>query len=196
MDAGPGQSSVLWADGLTNTSIGGLLSEASIQGKFKNSVPITNGLTDISVGGLLSVASLPGKPNNCDPKSVGSTSGLHPTQLISDSFDAYIAAQTNCPQVPRLSTQDSCSSILDAEETCQAFPFQKFSSSGKDVLPWNASACSGGCSQDAGSNSFKFFKAAEVCSTLFYVFYSFTENFEIFTWLKYGVGMITGLVFR
>ncbi|XP_059433568.1 TSL-kinase interacting protein 1 [Corylus avellana] len=162
MDAGPGQSSVLWADGLTNISIGGLLSEASIQGKFKNSVPITNGLTDISVGGLLSVASLQGKSNNCDPKSVGSTSGLHPSQLISDSFDAYIAAQTNCAQVPRFSTQDSRSSILDAEETCQAFPFQKFSSSEKDVLPWNASACSGGCSQDAGSNSFKFFKAAEI----------------------------------
>lgn len=162
MDAGRGQSSVLWADSLTNISIGGLLSEASIQGKFKNSDPVTDGLINISIGGLLSVASLQGKSNNCDPKSVGSTSGLQPAQLISDSFDAYIAAQTNCPQGPRLSTQDSHSSILDAEETCQAFPFQKFSSSGKDVLPWDASAFSGSCSQDAGSKSFKFSNAAEI----------------------------------
>lgn len=167
MDAGRGQSSVLWADSLTNISIGGLLSEASIQGKFKNSDPVTDGLINISIGGLLSVASLQGKSNNCDPKSVGSTSGLQPAQLISDSFDAYIAAQTNCPQGPRLSTQDSHSSILDAEETCQAFPFQKFSSSGKDVLPWDASAFSGSCSQDAGSKSFKFSNAAEVCSIFF-----------------------------
>jgi hypothetical protein len=34
---------------------------------------------------------------------------------------------------------------------------------------------------------------AQFCFT---VFYSFTVDFQIFTWLKYGVEMLTGLVFR
>ncbi|CAN0824341.1 TSL-kinase interacting protein 1 [Linum grandiflorum] len=38
-----GQSSVPWDDGMTNISIGGLLSEASLQGKLNRSDPQTNG---------------------------------------------------------------------------------------------------------------------------------------------------------
>ncbi|KAJ9170277.1 hypothetical protein P3X46_018397 [Hevea brasiliensis] len=122
MHLGMGQSSCLWDDSLTNISIGGLLSEASLQGKF----------------------------SNCDPKSDGSNAGLQPSQLISDSFDAFIMAQVNHSQAPKPPSHGSSSSILDAEDTCHAFPFQKFSSSGKD-----GSAYARTCSQDAVSKSFK-----------------------------------------
>jgi hypothetical protein len=130
MDGGLGQSSVLWADSLTNISIGGLLSEASLLGKSDTNA------------------------------------GLQPTQPISDLFDAYYTTHTNCPQGPWLSTQDSHSSILDAEETCHAFPSKKFTSSGKDVLPLSGSAFTGDCSQAVRSKSSKFPKA-QVCSILF-----------------------------
>lgn len=123
MDGGLGQSSVLWADSLTNMSIGGLLSEASLLGKSDTNA------------------------------------GLQPTQPISDLFDAYYTTHTNCPQGPWLSTQDSHSSILDAEETCHAFPSKKFTSSGKDVLPLSGSAFTGDCSQAVRSKSSKFPKA-------------------------------------
>lgn len=113
----------------------------------------------------MSEASLQGKSDNRDPNSLGSNAGLQLTQPICDSFDAYIAAQINCPQGPRLSTQDSHSSILDAEETCHAFPCKKFSSSGKVVLPLSGSAFTADCSQDASSKSSKFPKT-EVCSIL------------------------------
>ncbi|KAB1210424.1 TSL-kinase interacting protein 1 [Morella rubra] len=162
IDGGVGQSSTLWDDSLTNISIGGLLSEASLQGKFNNFDPITDGLTNISIGGLLSLPSLQGKFSNTDPKLAGTDAGLQPTQLISDSFDAYIASETNCLQAPRPSAQDPCSSILDAEETCHAFPFRRFSSSGKDDLPLVGSAYRGGCNQVAGSKSFPHPSAPEV----------------------------------
>ena len=165
MDDGLGQSSALWADSQSNISIGGLLSEASIQGKFKNFDPITDCLPNISIGGLFSEASLQGKSDNRDPNLLGSNAGLQLTQPICDSFDAYIAAQINCPHGPRLYTQDSHSSILDAEETCHAFPCKKFSSSGKDVLPLSVSAFTADCSQDASSKSSKFPKT-QVCSIL------------------------------
>lgn len=133
MDNGLSRPSALWDDCLTNISIGGLLSEASLQGKF----------------------------NNCSPKTNKSNSGLQPSLLISDSFDAFIAGQMQLPQGPRLPSHEVHSSILDAEETCHAFPCQKFSSSGKDFLVLGG-ANSGACSQDAGSKSFKLPKFAEV----------------------------------
>ncbi|KAF5727681.1 TSL-kinase interacting protein 1-like isoform X1 [Tripterygium wilfordii] len=92
-------------------------------------------LTTISIGGLLSEASLQSMLNKCDPRSNGSNAGHQPSQLFSDSLDACIAAQMNHSQAPSLPRQESRSSILDAEDTCHAFPGQKFSSSGKDVLP-------------------------------------------------------------
>ncbi|KAK9272233.1 hypothetical protein L1049_002604 [Liquidambar formosana] len=127
MDNGLQQSPVLWDDSLTNISIGGLLSEASLQGRFNNSDSKSNGIL-----------------------------GLQPNQLISDSFDAFIAAQVNHPQVPRPISNDSRSSILDAEETCHAFSFQKLSSSGKDVLALGGSAYSRSCHPDAVSKSCRY----------------------------------------
>ncbi|PNT27679.2 hypothetical protein POPTR_007G077700v4 [Populus trichocarpa] len=121
-----GQPSTLWDDGQTNISIGGLLSEASLQGVL----------------------------NTFDPKSNGSNPGLKPSQLISDSLDAFIAAQVNHSQGPRL-PQCSSSSILDAEDTCHEFAIKKFSAAGKDCQALSGSAYSQTCSQDAGSKSSK-----------------------------------------
>ncbi|XP_057491274.1 TSL-kinase interacting protein 1 [Actinidia eriantha] len=160
-------------------SIGGLLSEASLQGRINNherksnegklglqltmdqgllqsSVPWSDSLTNLSIGGLLSEASLLGKIDCYDPKSNGSKLGLQPTPLISDSLDAFIAGQLDSqPQESKPWSHVSRSSILDAEETCHAFPFRKFSSSGKDVrvignaTPWDSN-------HDGSSKSFKF----------------------------------------
>lgn len=189
MESNYGQSSLLCIDGLTDISIGGLLSEASLREKFNDSDPKSSGsksgqqhtqvnsdsrlfpvwadsLSNISVGGLLSEASLQEKFNNSDVKPIWSNVDSQTTQIISDSLDAFISAQ-NCPQGPRLSTHDSHSSILDAEETCHAFAFQKISSSGKVK---GLGGSSGGCSQDAGSKSFKFPKTVEVSMLVYMCF--------------------------
>lgn len=119
----------------TDISIGGLLSEASLQGKLQNNEQQTpmkwdDDMTNLSIGGLLSEASMQAKMNKFDPKS-----------FTSDSFDAILFSQVkNDPQV----------SILDAEETCHAFAFRKFSASSKNVR------VSARASQDLSSNSFKF----------------------------------------
>lgn len=137
-----GQSSLLWADSLTNISIGGLLSEASLQGRF----------------------------NAGDAKSNEANAGLQPSQLICDSFDAFLAGQMNQSQGPRPLTptlplppppQYSHSSILDAEDTCHAFAFQKFSSLEKE---------SKSSSLGAGPKSFKLPHVTEVCSNLCIIF--------------------------
>ncbi|EOX92332.1 N-terminal nucleophile aminohydrolases (Ntn hydrolases) superfamily protein isoform 1 [Theobroma cacao] len=133
IDSGIGQSLALWADSLTNISIGGLLSEASLQGRF----------------------------SNFDPKSNGSNAGLQSSQLISDSFDAFLSGQINPPQNPRPPAQASHSSILDAEDTCHAFSFQKFSSLHKDSIASSGSAYSHASSQETSSKSFKHPNAIE-----------------------------------
>ncbi|KAK2656104.1 hypothetical protein Ddye_009156 [Dipteronia dyeriana] len=112
-----GQSSSLWSDSLTNISIGGLLSEASLQGKNYE---------------------------------------VQPSQLMSDSFDAFLADQMNHSQGARPPTHDSHSSILDAEDTCHAFAFPKYSSLNKDSQVLGRSAVSRPCSQDNSTKSFKF----------------------------------------
>ncbi|XP_059641790.1 TSL-kinase interacting protein 1 isoform X2 [Cornus florida] len=180
------QSTVPWDDSLTNLSIGGLLSEASLQGKINNCDPESNGcksdlhptkdkgpvqsllpwddsLTTLSIGGLLSEASLQGKINTGDPKSDGSRSGFQPTVSISDSFDAFIAGQINShPQVLKPSSHELHSSILDAEETCHAFFFRNFSSSAKDVVGFGGSANSRGSNHDGSPKPFKFPNFAEL----------------------------------
>ncbi|XP_010261015.1 PREDICTED: TSL-kinase interacting protein 1-like [Nelumbo nucifera] len=110
-------------------------------------------LTNISMGGLLSEASLQGNVNRCDPMPIGGSS-LQQLPFSSDSFDAAIAAHIygrSQGSIP--SSHVSHSSIFDAEETCHAFPFQKFCSSGKEFV---AASRSGACSQDASLKPFKF----------------------------------------
>ncbi|KAI3784258.1 hypothetical protein L1987_43353 [Smallanthus sonchifolius] len=125
----------------TDISIGGLLSEASLQGKLNYNeqapVPITwdDNLTALSIGGLLSEASLQAKINNINNNNNKSDDGF-----ISDSLDAIVSSQV----------KTNCSSILDAEETCHAFAFRKFSSSTKNIRVTARSI------QDSTSNPFRF----------------------------------------
>ncbi|XP_021982204.1 TSL-kinase interacting protein 1 isoform X4 [Helianthus annuus] len=125
-----------WSKPSTDISIGGLLSEASLQGKLNHQAaipaPVTwdDNLTVLSIGGLLSEASLQAKINN--NKSDGG--------FISDSLDAMVSSHV----------KTNCSSILDAEETCHAFAFRKFSSSTKNIRVTARST------QDSTSNPFRF----------------------------------------
>ncbi|KAF9612219.1 hypothetical protein IFM89_038641 [Coptis chinensis] len=89
----------------------------------------TDNLTNISIGGLLSEASL-----HAAPAPAGSASCLQQIPFSCDSFDAAIAAHIyRHSQQPQHVTSGSHSSFLDAEETCHAFPSQKFTSLGKEV---------------------------------------------------------------
>lgn len=115
------------------------------------SLPWVDSPVNISVGGLLSEASLLGR---LDSKSFGSNTAMQPSQIISDSLDAFIASQINNPPVLKLSAEGLRTSILDAEETCHAFPLQKLSSPA-DVQTASGKGYSVACSQDVSSNSFK-----------------------------------------
>ncbi|KAJ4967601.1 hypothetical protein NE237_019450 [Protea cynaroides] len=113
-------------------------------------------LTNISIGGLLSDASLHGNTSRCDPAPLGQQ-----IPFSSDSFDVAISNLIHGrPHGPRPSSNGSHSSILDAEETCHAFPFQK-PSPVENVLPASSSP-SGFCRQDASSKSFKISNFVEV----------------------------------
>ncbi|KAH7859854.1 hypothetical protein Vadar_006268 [Vaccinium darrowii] len=164
----------------SDMSIGGLLSEASMQGKFNNhesksngrklglepimdkdlvqsAVPWDDGLTNLSIGGLLSEASLLEKIGTCDPKSNGSKLGCQPTQLMHDSLDAFIAGELNSqPQESKPPSYVSCSSILDAEETCHAFSFRKLSSSGNNAVRVIGNAIPREHNHDGSSKLFEF----------------------------------------
>lgn len=155
----------------TNLSIGGLLSEASLQARCNNgnknhkekaktlypldkksdlkSFELWSDCPSISIGGILSEVSLQGKVNRFVAQSNVSNPSLQPGHSKYDS-----------PQGTRLSTHDPCLSILDAEETCHAFPSQKLSL-GKDVLGFDGSC--GGSSQNSGFKLFKFPLPAKVC---------------------------------
>ncbi|KAL2342967.1 hypothetical protein Fmac_004252 [Flemingia macrophylla] len=88
------QSSSPWVDSHLNISIGGLLSEASLQGGLDSKL----------------------------------FAGIQPCEIATASLDAFFAAHIYNRPVSRLSSEDLRTSILDAEETCHAFPLQKLSS--------------------------------------------------------------------
>lgn len=151
----------------SDISIGGLLSEASLQGKLHNNGDmVTNGrmmghqetpirwddsLTALSIGGLLSEVSMQAKINKSGPKSSERDVMGHPSTLNSDSFDAMISSQLKSnPHVSKPSSHECRSSILDAEETCHAFALKKFVSSNKSV---RVTAIA---NQDLSSDSFRF----------------------------------------
>ncbi|KAI3953228.1 hypothetical protein MKX01_042223 [Papaver californicum] len=117
IDVGLSLSSSLWTDNLTNISIGGLLSEASLQ-------PVTS---------------------SCNAKPTGTDSYVQQVPFSCDSFDAAIAAHIFSQSQSRQKRTPMQSSILDAEETCHAFPSQKLSS----ILDAEETC-------HANSNSFKF----------------------------------------
>ncbi|XP_077246978.1 TSL-kinase interacting protein 1 isoform X2 [Tasmannia lanceolata] len=83
-------------------------------------------LTNISMGDLLSEASRIADANCTDGPTEGSALHLQQIPFNCDSFDAAIAAHIAGTQdIPSLSSQIHPSSIWDAEETCDAFSFQK-----------------------------------------------------------------------
>ncbi|MCL7028322.1 hypothetical protein MKW94_017693 [Papaver nudicaule] len=120
-------SSSLWTDNLTNISIGGLLSEASRQ-------PVTS---------------------SCIAKPTGTNSNFQQVPFSCDSFDAAIAAHIFSQSQSTQKRTAMQPSILDAEETCHAFPSRKLSSSER-FLTSSRTAPPGSCSQDTNFNSFKF----------------------------------------
>lgn len=128
-------------------------SKLSDKGLTQMLSPWDDSFTTLSIGGLLSEASLQGKINYSEQKSNVSKSG----PLISDSLDAFIAKQNNSqPQATKpLLQHDSHSSILDAEETCHAFSFRKFSFPSKDVA--------------SSLNSYKFPNFSEVSLLIIFV---------------------------
>lgn len=69
--------------------------------------PWDDGLTTLSIGGLLSEASLQAKIADSDPKAEGGTTNSLSRIPNFDSFDAFLAAQFNSqPQTPNLSLLD------------------------------------------------------------------------------------------
>lgn len=82
-------------------------------------------LSNISMGDLLSELASRGTDANCaDPHAPC----VQQMPLSCDSFDAAIVAQLSGPRdTPCLTTQVSHASIWDAEETCDAFSFQRAS---------------------------------------------------------------------
>lgn len=113
------------------------------------------------MGGLLSEASLLGKCSSWDSKITGGNTGVQPAEVITDSLDACIAAaQMRFSEVSKQPHNDQHSSILDAEQTCDAFAMKRLSSSSKATLSIDAGA--GGTFQDADSKLFKFPKTPQV----------------------------------
>lgn len=134
MEGGASFSSALWADSLNNLSLGGLFKETSQNADAIRSDPS------------------PVKKDSC------------PSQLpfCSDSFDAAIAAHLLRHQGVLQSAPALQTSILDAEETCHAFPFQKIATSREEVPAPSESSTHGAFSHNATSNSMKFSASAEV----------------------------------
>lgn len=85
-------------------------------------------LTNISVGDLLSEVPDEGNPNFIEPPVAQSDQCLQQIPFSCDSFDAAIAAHMSRHQNKMgfpSTVASHTSSIWDAEETCDAFSFQK-----------------------------------------------------------------------
>ncbi|XP_011100918.1 TSL-kinase interacting protein 1 isoform X2 [Sesamum indicum] len=158
----------------SDISIGGLLSEASLlSNKNKLAARIVDGgcvqtqspwddnLTTLSIGGLLSEVSLQGKAGY-SPELNESKSSLQLNAHLLDSYDSLISAQLNAnSQIPKPSCNESNLSILDAEETCHAFPIQKLQPK-RGVTSSNGIASSTGCRNGTSSKQFQFPKVAKM----------------------------------
>lgn len=83
---------------------------------------------NISIGGLLSEASLQPVPSSSNARPTGTGSYVQQVPFSCDSFDAAIAAHILSQSQSRQKRTAMQPSIYDAEETCDAFPSQKLSS--------------------------------------------------------------------
>lgn len=83
-------------------------------------------LTALSIGGLLSEVSMQGKIRGFDPNSSGNRSSLLHSSSTADSLSAFVATQLNS-HLPdsKLPLDEPRTSFFDAEETCHAFPVRK-----------------------------------------------------------------------
>ncbi|KAK6118425.1 hypothetical protein DH2020_047842 [Rehmannia glutinosa] len=152
----------------SDISIGGLLSEASLfsnknkldtqtmeAGHAQFQSPWNDSFTTLSIGGLLSEASLQDKAGG-NPELKESKSSLQPNTPIPGSSDSLISAQLNAPlQIPKLSCDEPNLSILDAEETCHAFPVRK-PQTDREATTSNERVSSGECSKGTSSKQFQF----------------------------------------
>lgn len=91
-------------------------------------------ITNISMGDLLKETSRNSGANRCNPLPVNKDSCHSQMPFSSESFDTAIAAYITRHQGTGLSTPASHTSIWDAEETCHAFPFQKIENSRNKVV--------------------------------------------------------------
>lgn len=107
-------------------------------------------LTNFSIGGLLSEASLLEKLKNRDERGEDK-----PTSQL-DSLDAFVAEPMNShPEISNSSSHELHSSILDAEETCHAFPVRKASSGNENATTSCGTAGPGNCHEYISSKSFR-----------------------------------------
>ncbi|XP_009623564.1 TSL-kinase interacting protein 1 [Nicotiana tomentosiformis] len=133
--------------GLKETSEYGQHSESKFSWDFN--------LTNLSIGGLLSEVSLLEKVKNHDQGTEGKPSS-QPTSSFPDSLDAFIAARLNShPEISKSSSHELHSSILDAEETCHAFPVRKISPGNENATTSCGTAGPGNCHEYTSSKSFR-----------------------------------------
>ncbi|KAJ1398583.1 putative TSL-kinase interacting protein 1 [Sesbania bispinosa] len=161
IDVGNAESEIV-AQKMDNASADPLDNEPAGSSSLQQpSLAWADSLINISVGGLLSEASLLG---GFDSKLFGNNAAMQPNEIISDSLDAFIASQISHPPVSKLPAEDLRTSILDAEETCHAFPLKKLSSPA-DVQTASRKDNSVACSQDVSSNSLKLLYTDKVSCT-------------------------------
>ncbi|XP_010253972.1 PREDICTED: TSL-kinase interacting protein 1-like isoform X1 [Nelumbo nucifera] len=115
-----------------------------------------DGLTNISIGDLLSEASRAADNNCVDPHSLGSSQYFQQIPFSCDSFDAAIAAHIAAHQekLNLKSAQVShATSLWDAEETRDAFSFQKMPTFDQEVRSPSQHASFGTCKQISCTSS-------------------------------------------
>lgn len=158
--------------GSSEVSIGGLFSEASLLSNKNKSDPQSteaghaqiqspwdDSFTTLSIGSLFAEASLQAKIGG--KVAVKESKSILEPFAPSQSLDFLISAQLHAPfQKPKPSLHEPNLSILDAEETCHAFPIQKLQSR-RDVTTSSARVGSGGCSNDSNSKQYQFPMAAK-----------------------------------
>lgn len=128
-------------------------------------------LSNISVGALLS-ESVANPDANRSRSMLQNNSTLQHALVNFDSFDAAIAAHIARYQVADMPAKPASQPILEAEDTCHAFPFQK-------ITPVQATADScnvahfTSCAQNISSNSIRPDETVKLCLLFFFFLISF-----------------------
>ncbi|CAN4114216.1 unnamed protein product [Withania somnifera] len=107
-------------------------------------------LTNFSIGGLLSEASLLENLKNHDER------GEEKPSSQPDSLDAFVAERMNShPKISKSLSHELHSSILDAEETCHAFPVRKASLRNENAKTLCRTTGPSNSDKDTSSKSFR-----------------------------------------